>query len=109
MRMHEEIRLDVELAGGSPATRSLALSAEPQTRRLPIEPQTQRRRMDGGAGGWAACRCFCPPDSFTPFSPMKVWWLCVVQDTNMGHQLAGYNISWCPELESRTTCSETSG
>ena len=29
--------------------------------------------------------------------------LCVVRDANMGHQLAGGNSSWCPELESRTT------
>ena len=28
---------------------------------------------------------------------------CVVRDANMGHQLAGGNSSWCPELESRTT------
>ena len=28
---------------------------------------------------------------------------CVVPDANMGHQLAGGNSSWCPELESRTT------
>ena len=29
--------------------------------------------------------------------------LCVVRDVNMGHQSAGGNSSWCPELESRTT------
>ena len=29
--------------------------------------------------------------------------MCVVRDANMGHQLAGGNSSWCPELESRTT------
>ena len=28
---------------------------------------------------------------------------CVVRDANMGHQLAGGKISWCPELESRAT------
>ena len=27
--------------------------------------------------------------------------LCVVRDANMGHQLAGGNSSWCPELEWR--------
>ena len=27
----------------------------------------------------------------------------VVRDANMGHQLAGGNRSWCPELESWTT------
>ena len=26
---------------------------------------------------------------------------CVVRDANVGHQLAGGNSSWCPELESR--------
>ena len=29
--------------------------------------------------------------------------MCVVRDANMGHQLAGGNSSWCPELESGTT------
>ena len=28
---------------------------------------------------------------------------CVVRDANMGHQFAGGNSSWCPDLESRTT------
>ena len=28
---------------------------------------------------------------------------CVVRDANMGHQLAGGNSSWCPELEVWTT------
>ena len=28
---------------------------------------------------------------------------CVVRDANMGHQLAGGNSIWCPELKSRTT------
>ena len=28
---------------------------------------------------------------------------CVVQDANMGHQLAGGNSSWCPDLKCRTT------
>ena len=32
--------------------------------------------------------------------------LCVVRGANMGHQLAGGNSSWCPELESRTTPSD---
>ena len=32
---------------------------------------------------------------------------CVVRDANMGHQLAGGNSSWCPELESRTTHTDT--
>ena len=28
---------------------------------------------------------------------------CVVRDANVGHQLAGGNSNWCPELESWTT------
>ena len=28
---------------------------------------------------------------------------CVVRDANTGHHLAGWNSSWCPELEVWTT------
>ena len=38
-----------------------------------------------------------------PWSSSSSVWSCAVRDANMGHQLAGGNSSWCPELESRTT------
>ena len=46
---------------------------------------------------WHVSSLVFPPPSLQLIGP------CVVRDANMGHQLAGGNSSWCPELEVWTT------
>ena len=79
-------------------------------RRNGSRSRRRRRSRRSRRRGWGSC-CFV--------AHLMVWFAksatytigrsgstaipCVVRDANMGHQLAGENSSWCPELESRTT------
>ena len=88
-------------------------SGRPCPRLLPPPaPPTPRCRRPGGrctGSAWPGARPTSRPAAgggnvIECSRPVMVWsvYHCEVRDANMGHQLAGGNRGWCPELESRT-------